>query len=106
MKNIDSKIKLKKIIKNKYKIFVTNKECDVVLGYVNGHGYNIKLDNEGKTYLEYYADGEIEEEELQDIIYRVLEWNTDLLDKNKYDEEEYEKYKIDEIILDALWENF
>ncbi|MEG0909489.1 MAG: nucleotidyltransferase domain-containing protein [Clostridia bacterium] len=106
-------------VENNFKL--TEKESNVVLGYLEGHGYGIGVDENNQVCFVDIEDSEEEvfEEDFTEILDRVSEWNYELIQDCDYeiekltveDFEEYEqlmKRKIelqdDEKIIDKLIE--
>jgi DNA repair protein RadC len=98
-------------------ISLTNEEAEMILNYMDGHGYNLGVD-EGKL-VRIDVDAEeptIEPYSINDAIYAVCDWNADLIsetdDKIKsaysveevYKLREYKKtLRADEDVLDELF---
>lgn len=99
---------------------LTDKESEVMLGYMEGHDY-VLGENQGKLYRGDLAEvvGMIcwEEFSMDDVIDLVCEWNyelileavalrnssTDLIDFSKM-QSRYDSLKVEEIIMDKLFQ--
>lgn len=88
---------------------ITDKESDVLFGYMEGHGYALGC-RDGRLYrgdLCCTAEEGMawEEYTLNDAVTAVIEWNFQLIEETEDEEYEYmETLKADEKILDALEE--
>lgn len=86
---------------------ITDKESDVLFGYMEGHGYALGC-RDGKLYrgdLCCTAEEGLtwEEYTLNDVVKAVIEWNFQMIEQTADEEYEYiERLKADEKILDAL----
>lgn len=105
---------------NNESIHMTDKEADMLLGYMEGHGYHLGI-KEGQLYRGNYveSDNEVlwEMFSMDDAIDLVCEWNYELILDNEYyfkqsgfehrneeAQKKYEKLKEDEKILDVLFD--
>lgn len=94
-------------------------DADILLGYMEGHGYGIGTDEEGKLVRQDLCeeDGEIEEYSIDDLIDTVCEWNYEMIlamdnDRRNPDnfidfsnkQSRYESLKSDEERLDKLFD--
>lgn len=94
-------------------------DMEVLLGYVEGHGYALAKDRDNQLFRVDMESDEMEVEEytLDDAIDQACEWNYSLIleaDENRNnpknmidfanEQARYDKYKEDEVILDKMFE--
>lgn len=101
-------------------IHMTDKEADMLLGYMEGHGFHLGI-KDGKLYRGNYveSDNEVMWEiiTMDDAIDTACEWNYELILDNEYyfkqsgfehrsddSQKKYDQLKEDEKVLDVLFD--
>ncbi len=106
--------------KNNTGFLLTDKEADMVLGYMEGHGYHIGIKDNQLLKGDYVdMDNQImwEEFTMDDVIDQVCEWNYEMILDNEYyfnqsglekrseeSQKKYKQLKADEKVLDRLFD--
>ena len=72
---------LQEVVKVQNNFKLTNVESELVLGYLEGHGYGIGIGENNQMYFVDIEDSEEEifEEDFTEILDRVVEWNYELI---------------------------
>lgn len=91
---------------------ITESDADLILGYFEGHGCEIRINEDGALFTGYVVedDDEFFESDFNEIMDRVSIWNEELISeyeelvqyKDGY-EKDLENYKADEPIIDKLY---
>ena len=84
-------------------------EAKLILGYVNGHGYDLCVDNDNHYLLVDRDNPENEPEELYDIMdlmERVNQWNYEFLLEDTITGEWYERVRRDSDVIVNILEKF
>ncbi len=84
---------------------ISEKESELILGYYEGHGCEIRFDKNNNIYFAYddEDDNECVKENMSCMIERVAIWNIELMEESECND--YIKdLKEDEKIIDRLYE--
>ncbi|MDY4029507.1 MAG: hypothetical protein SOY46_09665 [Butyrivibrio crossotus] len=106
---------------NKTGFDMTDKEADMIIGYMEGHGYHIGIKENALMKGDYVdTENEVHWEtiSMDDLIDLVCEWNYEIILDNEYyfkqsgidkrtqeAQAEYDRLKSDKSVLDRLFEN-
>jgi hypothetical protein len=87
-------------------VSITEKEADVILGYLEGHEYCLLTDEDGTLYCHDLQYGCDYSEDIEDSVRNIARWcymmNDDLLQEDRGDKMRYLELKRDEIVLYGL----
>lgn len=64
---------------------LNNLDGEMILGYLEGHDYEIKTNEKNLFIIDIHDKTDIYKETLLDIIYRVQNWNMELIENTKYE---------------------
>ena len=106
--------------KNNTGFLMTDKDADIILGYMEGHGYHIGIKDNQLLKGDYVdTDDKIiwEKFTIDDAIDQVCEWNYEMILDNEYyfnqscldkrseeSQKKYDRLKADEKVLDNLFD--
>lgn len=68
-----------KIAKEKAMMHLESSQAELILGYLEGHDFSLKIAENGELMREDLADGEAEPCSMGDVIYSVISWNEELM---------------------------
>lgn len=87
----------------------STEEANLILGYVNGHGYDLCMDNNNHYLLVDRDEPENEPEvlyDIRDLMERVNQWNYEFLLDDTITGECYERVRRDSDVIVNILENF
>ena len=83
---------------------INPKDAEMMLGYFEGHGYEIRISDAGVPYTGYWEewDDDFMEVDFGEILNMVINWNDELI---QYEENpvQLEVLKRDEMVLDKIY---